>query len=144
MIPVRSGQGKAQGGFTRSWSLCQGFKGKRASVRRWFMGQGIAKTLIVDGSRTSSHLFFVRDFHQTYDKAKRNLQTMRYTFLATIIALATGLAGSQAEPRYCVGADKSAQGEDVQIFAVFENVTVSFSHFVSLYLVTTKLNRAEM
>ena len=69
---------------------------------------------------------------------------MRYTFLATLIALATGLAGSQAEPRHCAGADKSAQGEDVQIFAVFENVTVSFSHFVSLYLVTTKLNRAEM
>jgi hypothetical protein len=69
---------------------------------------------------------------------------MRYTFLATLIALATGLAVSQAEPRHCVGADKSAQGEDVQVFAVFENATVSFSHFVSLYLVTTKLNRAKM
>lgn len=69
---------------------------------------------------------------------------MRYTFLATLIALATGLAVSQAEPRYCVGADKSAQGEDVQVFAVFENATVSFSHFVSLYLVITRLTRAKM
>ncbi|KAG7544291.1 hypothetical protein FFLO_03330 [Filobasidium floriforme] len=64
-----------------------------------------------------------------YDKARRNLRTMRYTFLATLIALATGLAVSQAEPRYCVGADKSAQGGNVQVFAVFENETVSFSHF---------------
>jgi hypothetical protein len=109
------------------------------------MGQGIAKTMkIVDGSRTSSRLFFVREFHQMYDKAKRNLKTMRYTFFASLIALAKGLAGSQAEPRYCVGADKSAQGEDVQIFAVFENATVSFSHFVSLYLVTTGSTRAKM
>jgi hypothetical protein len=69
---------------------------------------------------------------------------MRYIFFATLIALATGLAGSQAEPRHCTGSDQGAQGEDVQIFAVFENATVSFSHLVSLYLVTDRLTRAKM
>jgi hypothetical protein len=72
--PVSLKPREAQGGFRGFWSLCQRFKGKRVSVRQMFMGQGIAKTImIVDGTRTSPRVFFVRDFHQMDDKARRNL-----------------------------------------------------------------------
>jgi hypothetical protein len=63
---------------------------------------------------------------------------MKYILPASLIALATGVNNTQAEQRYCTGSNENSQSGAMQSFSVFENATVSFPHFVSLYQVSKR------
>jgi hypothetical protein len=63
---------------------------------------------------------------------------MQYILPASLIALAAGANMTQAEQRYCTGSNENSQSRAMQSFAVFENATVAFPHFASLYLVSKR------